>query len=68
VRINKSGCLDQCEHGPTVVVYPEAVWYGNVRPSDAAEIVAEHLIAGRPVERLRLAGECLNTKNCPHLV
>jgi len=30
VRINKSGCLDQCEHGPTVVVYPEAVWYGNV--------------------------------------
>ncbi len=32
VRINKSGCLDQCEHGPTVVVYPEAVWYGNVRP------------------------------------
>ncbi|MGD0801007.1 MAG: ferredoxin [Terracidiphilus sp.] len=68
VRINKSGCLDQCEHGPTVVVYPEAVWYGNVRPSDAAEIVAEHLIAGRPVERLRLAGECLNTKNCPHQV
>jgi (2Fe-2S) ferredoxin len=66
VRINKSGCLDQCEHGPTVVVYPEAVWYGNVQPMDAAEIVAEHLVAGRPVERLRLADECLNTKNCPH--
>ena len=40
VRINKSGCLDQCEHGPTVVVYPEAVWYGNVKPEDAEEIVA----------------------------
>jgi (2Fe-2S) ferredoxin len=66
VRINKSGCLDQCEHGPTVVVYPDAVWYGNVQPMDAAEIVAEHLVAGRPVERLRLADECLNTKNCPH--
>ena len=39
VRINKSGCLDQCEHGPTVVVYPDAVWYGNVKPEDAAEIV-----------------------------
>ena len=39
VRINKSMCLDQCEHGPTVVVYPEAVWYGCVRPEDAAEIV-----------------------------
>ena len=66
VRINKSGCLDQCEHGPTVVVYPEAVWYGNVRPEDAAEIVAEHLVGGRPVERLRMAEECLNTKSCPH--
>ena len=41
VRINKSGCLDQCEHGPTVVVYPEAVWYGHVKPEDAAEIVNE---------------------------
>jgi (2Fe-2S) ferredoxin len=66
VRINKSGCLDQCEHGPTVVVYPEAVWYGNVRPEDAAEIVNEHLVGGRPVERLRIADGCLNTKTCPH--
>ena|ERR1035441_5580261 len=66
VRINKSGCLDQCEHGPMVVVYPEAVWYGNVQPADAAEIVSEHLIAGRPVEHLRVADECLNSKSCPH--
>jgi (2Fe-2S) ferredoxin len=66
VRINKSGCLDQCEHGPTVVVYPEAVWYGGVRPEDAAEIVQEHLVGGRPVERLRMADGCINTKNCPH--
>ncbi len=62
VRINKSGCLDQCEHGPTVVVYPEAVWYGNVKPEDAEEIVQEHLVGGRPVERLRIAEECMNTK------
>ena len=66
VRINKSGCLDQCEHGPTVVVYPEAVWYGGVKPEDAEEIVREHLVGGRPVERLRLAEECINTKSCPH--
>jgi len=66
VRINKSGCLDQCEHGPTVVVYPEAIWYGHVKPEDAPEIVREHLIGGRPVERLRLADECINTKTCPH--
>jgi (2Fe-2S) ferredoxin len=66
VRINKSGCLDQCEHGPMMVVYPEAVWYGNVRPEDAEEIVQEHLVGGRPVERLRVAEECLNSKSCPH--
>ena len=66
VRINKSGCLDQCEHGPMMVVYPEAVWYGNVRAEDAAEIVEEHLLAGRTVERLRVADGCLNTKSCPH--
>jgi len=66
VRINKSGCLDQCEHGPTVVVYPEAVWYGGVKLEDAEEIVAEHLLGGRPVERLRVADECLNSTSCPH--
>ena len=66
IRINKAGCLDQCEHGPTVVVYPEAVWYGHVRTEDAEEIVTEHLVGGRPVERLRLADECVNTKSCSH--
>ena len=66
VRINKSGCLDQCEHGPVVVVYPEAVWYGHVTPEDAEAIVSEHLVGGKPVERLRLVEECLNTKSCPH--
>jgi (2Fe-2S) ferredoxin len=66
IRINKAGCLDQCEHGPVVVVYPEAVWYGHVQPEDAEEIVREHLVGGRPVERLRLAEGCINTKECPH--
>ncbi len=66
IRVNKAGCLDQCEHGPTMVVYPEAVWYGGVTPADAAEIVQEHLVNGRPVERLRLADDCVNTKTCPH--
>jgi len=66
IRISKAGCLDQCEHGPVVVVYPEAVWYGHVQADDAEEIVAEHLVGGRPVERLRLADGCINTKECPH--
>ena len=52
IRANKSGCLDQCEKGPTVVVYPEAVWYGRVTEADVNEIVEQHIIGGRPVERL----------------
>ena len=57
MRANKAGCLDQCEVGPVVVVYPEGVWYGNVKAADVAEIVESHLIHGRPVERLRLADD-----------
>jgi (2Fe-2S) ferredoxin len=66
VRVNRAGCLNQCEHGPVVVVYPEAVWYGGVQAADAQEIVREHLVGGRPVERLRIADECLNSEHCPH--
>jgi (2Fe-2S) ferredoxin len=66
VRANESACLDQCEHGPVVVVYPEAVWYGHVRPADAEEIVREHLVKGTPVERLRLPESCINNDRCPH--
>jgi (2Fe-2S) ferredoxin len=53
-RANAAGCLDACEHGPVIAVYPEGVWYGKVRPEDVAEIVESHLLRGVPVERLRL--------------
>ena len=66
VRANKAGCLDQCEHGPTVVVYPDGVWYGHVTAPDVAEIVERHLVGGEPVERLRLAEGCINTGACAH--
>src|SRR5436305_12837290 len=66
VRANKSGCLDQCEHGPNVVVYPEAVWYGGVTADDVDEIVDSHIIGHQPVQRLIIAASCLNAKNCPH--
>lgn len=66
VRANKAGCLDQCEHGPTVVVYPEGVWYGGVRPEDVAEIVESHIVNHRPVARLRLKEECINSEFCEH--
>ncbi|MCC7443118.1 MAG: (2Fe-2S) ferredoxin domain-containing protein [Bdellovibrionales bacterium] len=57
VRVQKSGCLDTCEYGTTVTVYPEGVWYGRVTPADAAELVKSHLVEGRPVERLRIPGK-----------
>jgi (2Fe-2S) ferredoxin len=53
VRVNHSGCFSQCGNGPMAVVYPDAVWYAALTPADADEIVREHLVAGRPVERLR---------------
>ena len=52
VRVNHSGCFDQCGHGPMVVVYPEGIWYAGVQVEDVEEIVREHLASGRPVERL----------------
>jgi (2Fe-2S) ferredoxin len=53
VRANAAGCLDTCELGVSVVVYPEGVWYGGVKPEDVPEIVEQHLVQGQPVERLR---------------
>jgi (2Fe-2S) ferredoxin len=66
VRANKAGCLDQCEHGPNVVVYPDGVWYGGVTEADVVDIVESHVIGGRPVDRLRLADVCVNSATCPH--
>ena len=54
VRVNNAGCLDRCKEGPCVVVYPEAVWYTYVDTTDIDEIIEEHLVNGRVVERLRI--------------
>lgn len=66
VRANQSGCLDQCEHGPNLVVYPDSVWYGHVTEADVDEIIESHIVGGKPVERLRIADSCLNTQTCEH--
>mgnify|MGYP000884819995 CR=1 FL=1 len=52
IRAQRSGCLDACEYGPSLVVYPEGVFYGGVKQEDVSEIVKEHLINGRVVDRL----------------
>jgi len=53
-RVNMAGCLDRCEEGPCIVVYPEAVWYTYVDRADIDEIIEEHMRHGRTVERLRI--------------
>lgn len=52
VRINRAGCLDRCELGPVLVVYPQAVWYTFVDHDDIDEIIQSHLINGTVVKRL----------------
>jgi (2Fe-2S) ferredoxin len=54
VRINSAGCLDRCELGPALVVYPEGVWYHYRSLADAEEILQRHIIEGGRVPRLRL--------------
>jgi (2Fe-2S) ferredoxin len=53
-RINAAGCLDRCELGPTLVIYPEGIWYSYHSREDIDEILSEHMVHGRPVERLML--------------
>ena len=54
VRINKAGCMDRCDEGPVLVVYPEGVWYTYIDKEDVEEIIQEHLVHGRVVERLKI--------------
>ena len=63
VRANNAGCLDQCERGVTVVVYPEQVWYGGVTVDDVPEIVEQHLVGGKVVERLLIPNHPYRTSH-----
>jgi (2Fe-2S) ferredoxin len=54
VRVNQAGCMDRCNEGPCIVIYPEGVWYTYVDREDVDEIIEQHLRHGRIVERLRI--------------
>ena len=54
VRINQAGCMDGCEEGPVMAIYPEGIWYTYVDKVDIDEIIDQHLRQGRLVERLKL--------------
>ncbi|MCB9235095.1 MAG: (2Fe-2S) ferredoxin domain-containing protein [Bacteroidia bacterium] len=53
IRVNKAGCMELCEIGPSILIVPDNVWYQKVTPGDVREIVEKHLIGGEPVERLK---------------
>jgi (2Fe-2S) ferredoxin len=54
VRINAAGCLDRCELGPSVVIYPEGIWYQCRTRDDVDEILLRHLCRGERIERLMM--------------
>ena len=56
IRVNKAGCLDQCEFGPSVVVYPEGTWYQPATAEDVRKICEEHCEGGVPVAELLTPG------------
>lgn len=62
VRANEAGCLDQCEHGPTVVIYPQQIWYGRVTTDDVVRIIEESVIGDEVIEELLIPDDVLNTK------
>ncbi len=54
IRINTAGCMDRCDEGPVMVIYPEGTWYTYVDESDIDEIISEHIQHGRVVKRLKI--------------
>jgi (2Fe-2S) ferredoxin len=60
VRANSAGCLDACEFGPTVLIYPEQVWYGGVKLEDVEEIIQSHILNNLPVNRLTIKDKRFN--------
>ena len=65
-RANHAGCLEQCEHGPTVVIYPQGIWYGGVKIEDVPRIVEKTILGGEILNDLVIADVCLNNPDCPH--
>lgn len=55
-RINNAGCLNECERGPVLVIYPEGIWYAYKTRDDIDRIIDEHLLQGNVVEALRFNG------------
>ncbi|MBI3480513.1 MAG: (2Fe-2S) ferredoxin domain-containing protein [Nitrosomonadales bacterium] len=57
VAVTPTGCLGPCNAGPSVLVYPDGIMYGNVTKADVSVIFEEHLLGGKPVERLKMPAD-----------
>jgi len=66
VKVIETGCVGSCDLGPLALIYPEGIFYQKLKPSDAEEVVTEHLLKGRIVERL-LYKEPVTAKTIPSL-
>jgi (2Fe-2S) ferredoxin len=55
-RVNMAGCLDRCEEGPCMVIYPAGVWYRIESRQDVDAVIEQHLIGGGRADGLRLPG------------
>ena len=56
-KVVATGCLEPCLAGPTVVVYPDNIWYGGVTLDDVESIIDQHLVGNKPVEFLMIDDE-----------
>jgi len=54
IRINQAGCLDRCEFGPTLVIYPQGIWYRVRTREEVDEVLTAHLVEGGRAHRLML--------------
>ena len=51
-RTNTAGCLDACEFGPSMVIYPDGIWYGGVQLADLDEIIEKSILGNEKIDRL----------------
>ncbi|MBF0179945.1 MAG: (2Fe-2S) ferredoxin domain-containing protein [Magnetococcales bacterium] len=59
IRINQSGCLDRCDLGPVMVIYPQGIWYHYRNQQDMDDILEHHILGGQRVDRLLLQNDSL---------
>lgn len=55
--LSTSSCLGPCSIGTVVIIYPDSVWYNKVKPEDVEEILDQHIVQGKKVERLEIPDE-----------